>query len=283
MTEILCLFPLQENRLVAMHNYWGRIFMISYSIFVLILTSTYTANLVSFLSPTPSRSAVSLTELVHVPVVTLASSPHLQLLRQSTALKRLTTASTIVEAVESLRNGSVDAFLADTALLLHIVNVLDDDCQLVVVGGGYFKQQFAFPLGQEFASSYGVAVNGAIQDAVGSGLVLNLFRQYVTTKINTYKCVNAQSPLDQSADDTGDDSSDETSLDYNNMGGIFIVLSIAAIVALIVRVLRLCWSKVPVQHKSVNVSNSDELLDPSVSPQNISEGLKKHVPSSSDV
>lgn len=237
-------FFLQENRLSVMQNYWGRIFMVNYAVFILILTSTYTANLVSFLSPSSSSTTVSLRDFVNVPVITLSSSPYLELLRQGTALQNLRTADNIPGAIESLRNGSVDAFLAETSLLVHIVNS-DGNCALSVVRSGLFTQQIAFALSDEFALAHGEKVNIAIQAALADGIVLKSLRRYLTLNTDGYKCtesLNYAESLDDSSNRFEEDTV-ETPLNYGSMGGIFIIVAVGGVTTLTAKAIQCSWRR----------------------------------------
>ena len=249
---------LQENRLSAMQNCWGRIFIITYSIFVLILTSTYTANLVSFLSPSSSSSTVSLRDFVNVPVIALASSPYLELLRQSTTLEKLRMASNVPDAIESLRNGSVDAFLAETSLLVHTVSNSDHDCELSVVRSGLFKQQIAIALSDEFALSHGEGVNVAIQAALTDGIVLKSLRQYLTLSPDGYKCTDALTYA-ESLHESNTESSDEAPLDYGNIGGIIIIVAVGGMTALTAKAVNWFWRRF--RYGKVVATNSAEHIN----------------------
>jgi hypothetical protein len=97
---------------------------------------------------------VSLRDFDNVPAVALNWSPHLELLRQSAALEKLRVASNIHDAIASLQNGFVVAFLNETNLLVQSGSNSDHDYKLSGARRGLFQQQIAFALSDEFASSY---------------------------------------------------------------------------------------------------------------------------------
>ena len=185
-------------------------------------------------------------------MIALASSPYLELVRQSAALEKSKMASNIPDAIESLRNGSVDAFLAETPLLVQAMSNSDHECKLSVVRSGLFKQQVAFALNDhdEFASSHEEALNVAIQAALTDGIVL---RQYLTLSIDGYKCTDALAYAESLAE-SNKESSNQTPLDYSNMGGIFIIVAVGGMTALALKTVT--WFRERFRYGKVTATDS---------------------------
>lgn len=223
--SISALFYLQENRLVQMTNPFGRVFMISLCFAVLVLISAYTANMVSFLTPMSDTVPISgFSSLKYFKVGVLDYDPHYKLLALSAGVTDIVRVAYGDNIAELLRNGTFDAFVSDTPFIEQLTRMAGPDCDLGVVDGEAFKQQYAFAISPSLHKSIGEEINLAITSAVVSGSVLQSY--YYHLLHNATCSSNIQDSTNRRMDEA---------LAMENISGVFIIGAIASALCLVLK------------------------------------------------
>ena len=228
-----------------MRNPFGRIFIIALSAFILILISAYTANMVSFLSPTGQPGpAFDPTSSV---LVTLDQEPYIWL--QSTGYN-ITTVSSVEQAIRRIRQGSAFAFIADLPLLRQTVLKAGPGCDLASHNNFFAKQQYAFAVSRKLDSKIEKQINQVIANAIPQSIVENSYLRHMKHDV-TSACWEESSVEEHILAESANDS--EESLGVNSFAGVAVVLACAAALCLTIKgliILRHNYRKVGTSDKA---------------------------------
>ena len=210
-------FFMNENRLV-MTNSFGRIYIIALLFVIVVLISSYTANMVSFLTSEPATIDFNLLFYRRRPVAAGNEFGELTWLERS-GMRDIVPVTGDEEAVSLLLNNSVDAYVADVHLVDRLATTY---CNLTVVQRSLFKRQFAFAIHYRFSEKYGKAVDDAIVQAVNSRQVSDWLQNHTEMR----------SPLVGCESDRG---SSEKQLGLNNVGGVFVIAASGAALCVVIK------------------------------------------------
>eukprot|EP00118_Oscarella_pearsei_P028369 m.1993 g.1993 ORF g.1993 m.1993 type:complete len:905 (+) comp8139_c0_seq1:189-2903(+) len=209
-------FYMNENRLVQMRNNFGRIFIVSLCFVFLVIVSSYTANMVSFLTSDASSFSdiTGLPSLRSRPVAARQfTSNWRQLLKGG--LRNLRPVSGEEEALTRLRNGSVDAFIADTPYLEWIMKT---ECDVTITGDRVVEQQYAYAANDRFYVEFGEKVDEVIFEAIAEGKVMESYDRHMEGSSCNRLTSTSEEPLHLS-----------------NLGGVFIIIAAAAVLCMAIK------------------------------------------------
>lgn len=225
------IFFLQENRLVQMRNPFGRIFILSLSLFFLILVSSYTANMVSFLSPT-EQSKPTFDPMSSV-LVTVHKEPYIWL--QSTGYN-ITTVASVEEAIGRVRQGKAFGFIADLPLVRQTVLKAGPGCDLTIFDANFLfpKRQYAIAVSTKLDPLLVNQINQVIVDAISHGFVENSYVQHMRHNVSS-PCWQEAAVEDSILPESADGS--EESLGINSFTGVAVVVACASILCLVLKAL----------------------------------------------
>lgn len=219
----IILFFMNENRLVAMRNLFGRIYITALGLVVLILVSAYTANMATFLtSQGQSTEIQGFSSLKRQPVSVDNSSISYSLLQEEIDLRNLVPVSHL--NVEWFRTGRIVAYIGDTPEVIQIASV-QPQCDLYVLEDEYFQNPFAFAISDKLVVTHGRQIDDVIADAVA--------RQLVSTWYDIH--LQYDSKCDNVRGIGAGDATTSGNLDVDNLGGVFIISAVAAVICLAVR------------------------------------------------
>ncbi|XP_062500208.1 uncharacterized protein LOC134177445 [Corticium candelabrum] len=224
---VVCtIFFVQENQIVRMRNPFGRIFIISLSIFVLIFISYYTANLVSFLSPSDRSQTVFDPKVTNVMTLDRESYHWLQ----SQRFSNVSYVSTVEDGLRNLRQGEVDALIADIPRLRQIVLQAGPTCDLSFYNYKFPKHQYAFAV-RNGAPLDTDSINGVIANVVQLNFTENSYYRHLTQN-KTGLCWEELAAETSDNSDSMSSSESEISLGAESFAGVALVVLCAAGISL---------------------------------------------------
>ncbi|XP_065827463.1 uncharacterized protein [Oscarella lobularis] len=208
------IYFMNENRLVVMKNPFGRLFISVLLFVVLVLISSYTANMISFLTADASggTSDVSLLAFRNRPVSALQHSDELLRL-QTSGLRNIVPVTSDEEAASLLFNNSVDAYVADSHLVDRLTRTY---CNLTVIQSKLYTRQFSLAAKHQFFVAHGEGVNEAIAKAVFNEKVVDWLHSHLMARLSEHLASDCASDLT------------EKPLGILNLGGVFVIAGGAA-------------------------------------------------------
>ena len=221
------LFFMNENRTVIMRNFLGRIYVVMHLFVVLVLVSSYTANMISFLT-TDTGSAErtgSLLTFRNRPVAGRRDTNELQRLWTS-GLKNISVVDRDDDGSLLLLNGSLDGYVADSSSIERLTRLY---CNLTVNRLLLHRRQYAFIMTKEFAMTYGESINEVITEYVQEGHVNQLVNDNL--KEQGGQCSSSTPAVG------------EEPLKLSNVGGVFVIAGASGFLCLVWKLLILYLRK----------------------------------------
>jgi hypothetical protein len=240
------IFFMQENRLVQMRNPFGRIFIISMSLFVLILVASYTANMVSFLSP--SEQSTHVFDPISSLIVTVDKEPYTGTLLQSTGYN-FTTVDSVEEAIRLVRQGKAFGFIADLPLVRQTVLKAGPSCDLSIVGFFFLRSQYSIAVSRKFDPVLVNQIDRVIADAIPQSFVENSYLRHMKYDVSS-PCWQESTVDDSILSESADDS--EESLGINSFTGVAVLVACAAALSLALKGLMLLCHNM--HHKKIGTA-----------------------------
>ena len=211
-------FFMNENRLVQMGNPFGRIYISTLCFVVLVIVSSYTANMVSFLTSDPLTTSSDITGLTSLRGRNVSARQYTSNWRQLTVagMRKLVPVEGVDEALKLLRSGSVAAYIADSPYLEWISRT---ECDVAILPEKIFEQQYAYAVNERFYRQFGDKIDEAILDAITNRIVVNSYDDHIQGLPSSCQEV----------------SSTTEALEVSNVGGVFIISAVAAFLCLLLK------------------------------------------------
>ena len=220
----IILFNMNENRLVTISNPFGKIYLSALSIMVLVLVSSYTANMATFLTSSQIQSPIEgLSSLKRQMVAVDFSFHSYVVLKEQTGLRHLVPV-TGNQYLELFASDDIVAYVSDTPDLVAIA-LKQSNCDLYVLEEENFQNPYVFAISDKLYASHGPAINEIIVDAVANQLVSTWFDQHLNYGATCEKVIGLVS----------DEASRSGKIDVDNLGGVFIITVVAAGLCLLSR------------------------------------------------
>eukprot|EP00118_Oscarella_pearsei_P023956 m.294437 g.294437 ORF g.294437 m.294437 type:complete len:904 (+) comp40747_c0_seq5:168-2879(+) len=238
---------MNENRLIYMRNPFGRIYIHTLLFVVLVLVSSYTANMVSFLTADSNGNSAdfNLISFRNRPVAAERESDDLANL-QTSGLRNTVSVRGEKEAASLLLNETIDAYVADAYLIEMLVKM---HCNLTVIKQKLWRRQFAFAISHDFSEKYGKVVGSAIVEAVHSFNVSSWLE-------------NRRKKLMPANDCESSRLANQQQLGLHNVGGVFVIAAGGAVICFLSKfaLLRSSKRKINPGFKAA-INSSKELIN----------------------
>ncbi|CEM07581.1 unnamed protein product [Vitrella brassicaformis CCMP3155] len=202
----------------------GRLFYLSYTFFILVVLSSYTANLAAFFGKKDViEGAESLKDLLAKKLCVAKQHPsHRQWVSEHLPATKIVQVDSVKSIMESVRDGRCAGGLS-TDLHLRGAFLLGDFCDLTLQGQplnlGYYAIPFRYI---RTAPSYSInspeaydALNTLLVRALSSGALLDLLTLYMPPNPTALLCKDTA--------DEESDGDDVTTLTFYDMAGIFAI------------------------------------------------------------
>ncbi|XP_062501264.1 glutamate receptor ionotropic, kainate 1-like [Corticium candelabrum] len=235
--SVSLIYAMQENSLVRMRNPFGRIYILVFSFVLLVLVSSYTANMVSFLTVRNTKDDVTdINGLRRVRVAARSWASDWNALQDAgiTTLFSVPNGTTGVDAIirstDTVSDSSnanmttpvADVYVADSA---HLELLKSQTCHVKVTSSReIFKQQYAFVMMNKY--EYSDSINKLITEAIADGVVQDSYNNHTHKKSVHCKDEGSASLSD-----------DALSLTISNLGGVFLIAAAVGVLCLACKLL----------------------------------------------
>ena len=222
------LFFMQENALVRMKSPFARIYVSTLCFFFLVLVSSYTANMVSFLTSENVALPKSFVDLKDSQVTSIAPSHLVDRLKSSAGIKTISSVSDESTALRLLRTGKATAYIAEKHRLDRLV--LYPNCDLIVSNDVIYKQQLSF-IHKELKWILLGEINAATTSFVVNGRAEESYRRFLSYGTPKGTCGQSHGA------EGGGSGDEEESLTFYNLGGVYIIIACIAAISVIANII----------------------------------------------